>query len=107
MLLAFGLTYLSCLALSISMKRHFQQLFPSHSLSSQKIFILRGLGWLLLISSGIACTQSYGIATGLVLLCGLFSAAAFLIALLLHYSPRTTIALVVIQPLLALIVVFS
>lgn len=106
MLLALGLTYLSCLALSISIKRHFQQLFPFHSLSPQKIFILRGLGWSLLISSGIVCAQSYGIATGLVLLCGLFSAAAFLTALLLHYSPRMTIALALIQPLLGLVWIF-
>jgi hypothetical protein len=110
MLLALGLTYLSCLAFSLSIKRHFQQLFPSKKISSrqlfskelsaQKIFILRILGWLLLILSSIVCAQLYGIATGLVLLCGLFSAAAFVIALLLHYSPQMTIALALIQLLL-------
>jgi len=93
MLLALGLTYLSCLAFAISLKRHFHQLFSSHRLFRKHTFIFKSLGWILLALSINASVQLYGFATGLVVLCGLFSAAAFLIALLLPYSPRTIIGI--------------
>lgn len=104
MLLALALTYVSCLALSISMKRHFQQVFPTQELSIQKIKLLRSVGWILLISSCVLCAYLYSISTGLVLLCGLFSASALLIAMLLQYSPRIAIGLALIQLPLGLVV---
>lgn len=94
MLLAFSLTYLSCLSFSLSLKRHFQHILPEYQLSERKARILKCVGWLLLILSTVLCKNYYGIATALVILCGLFSSSALLIALLLQYATRGVLVII-------------
>lgn len=101
MLMAFALTYATCLLLSLAMNRHFQQVCPTKTLSPRNQFLLRNGGWLLLLITVAYCAKLAGIAVGLVLTVGLFSAAASALALLLHYAPR------LVLPLAAAIPVFS
>ena len=103
MLLAFSLAYATCLVLCLAMSRHFQQLLPNQKLSSRAAILLRNGGWLLLLLTTIYCAKLVGIAVGLVLVLGLFSAAACLLALLLNYSPRIALGLAIAAPLLGLL----
>lgn len=103
MLFAFALAYATCMALSLAMNRHSQQVWPNHKLSPRKVTLLRNGGWLLLILTFAYCTKLEGIAVGLVLVLGLFSAAACLLSLLLHYAPRMALGLVVAAPLAGLL----
>lgn len=103
MLIAFALAYATCLALSLAMNRHFQQLWPMQKLSPHVAIILRNGGWLLLALTFFYCVKLEGIATGLVMVLGLFSAAACLLSLLLHYAPRIALGLVIAAPLAGLL----
>lgn len=101
MLLAFALAYTTCLSLSLAMNRHFQQMWPSKTLSSRNMFLLRSGGWLLLTVTVVYCANVAGIAVGLVMTTGLFSAGACAVALLLQYAPRLALALVATTPVLS------
>lgn len=103
MLLAFALAYITCIALCLAMNRHFQQLLPNQKISPKAAMLLRNSGWILLLLTIIYCTKLVGVAVGLVLVLGLFSAAACLLALLLNYAPRVALGLVVAVPLLSLL----
>src|SRR5688572_32982017 len=81
MLIAFALAYATCMALSLAMTRHFQQVWPRQKLSPRLATLLRNGGWMLLVLTLVYCAKLEGIAVGLVLLLGLFSAAAFLLSL--------------------------
>jgi hypothetical protein len=103
MLLAFALAYTTCLSLSLAMNRHFQQMWPSKTFSSRNQFLLRNGGWLLLIATVVYCAKVAGIAVGLVMTIGLFSAAACAVALLLQCAPRLALVLVATLPALSFI----
>jgi hypothetical protein len=85
------------------MNRHFQQIWPKQILSPRAAILLRNAGWLLLLLTFIYCVKLEGIAVGLVLLTGLFTTAACLLALLLHYAPRVALGLMITAPLAALL----
>jgi len=102
MLAAFTLTYATCLLLSLAMNRHFQQVWPTKTLSPRNQSLLRNGGWLLLIITVGYCAKLVGIAVGLVLIAGLFSAAACVLSLLLQYAPRVALGLVIVTPLTVL-----
>jgi flagellar biosynthesis protein FliQ len=103
MLFAFALAYTTCILLSLAMNRHFQQVWPKQTLSPRITTLLRNGGWLLLILTLVYCAKLEGIAVGLVLALGLFSAAACILSLLLHYAPRMALGLVVAVPLAGLL----
>lgn len=103
MLLAFSLAYATCIVLCLAMNRHFQQLLPKQKLSPRAAMWLRNGGWLFLLLTIIYCTKLVGVAVGLVLVLGLFSAAACLLALLLNYAPRMALGLVIVVPLIGLL----
>ena len=103
MLLAFALAYITCLSLSLAMNRHFQQVLPAQILSARLSAALRNGGWLLLLLTIFYCAKLSGIAVGLVLAVGLFSAAACLLALLLNYAPKSVLPLAASIPVLSLI----
>lgn len=103
MLIGFAFAYATCMALSLAMTRHFQQVWPKQKLSPQQATGLRNSGWLLLVLTLVYCATLEGIAVGLVLGLGLFSAAACLLALLLHYAPRMALGLVIAAPLAGLL----
>jgi flagellar biosynthesis protein FliQ len=102
MLMAFALTYATCLLLSLAMNRHFQQVWPTKTLSPRNQSLLRNGDWLLLIITVGYCAELAGIAVGLVLIVGLFSAAACVLSLLLQYAPRMALNLVIVAPLTVL-----
>lgn len=103
MLIGFALAYATCMALSLALNRHFHQVWPQQKLSPPLAIGLRNTGWLLMVLTFIYCVKFQGIATGLVLVSGLFSAAACLLALLLHYAPRTALGLVIAFPVAGLL----
>lgn len=103
MLTAFALAYITCITLSLAMNRHFQQILPNHTLSPRIKMLLRNGGWLLLIITLLYCAKITGVAVGLVLLLGLFSACACMLAVLLHYLPRAVLPLAVMMTLLSFI----
>jgi hypothetical protein len=103
MLIAFALVYITCISLSLAMNRHFQQVWPTKMLSPRNQFLLRNVGWLLLIVTVVYCAKLAGIAVGLVLTLGLFSAAACALALLLHYAPRLVLPVAATIPILSFI----
>lgn len=88
MLIAFALAFCSCLLLCCSMNRHAQQIWPHYKFTSIQISLLRIAGWLLVIITCVYCTNILGVSTGLVALCGIFSVAIALLALLLNYAAR-------------------
>jgi hypothetical protein len=88
MLIAFALAFCSCFLLCSSMNRHTQQIWPTYKISPARIMLLRVIGWLLVLTTTIYCTRMVGISTGLVVLCGIFSLAIALLALLLNYAAR-------------------
>ncbi|MBL4765949.1 MAG: DUF3325 domain-containing protein [Colwellia sp.] len=87
--LSYLLIFIGCVALSLSMKRHFKQCYPQRRMPSlKKLFIFRIIGFtcLLLSTSIFIVEQGWGI--GLVLWFGLLTLVAFLQSLLLTYKPQ-------------------
>ena len=103
MLIAIALAYATCMALSLAINRHFQNVWPGKKLSTGGAILLRNSGWLLLILTLVYCANLEGAAVGLILALGLFGAIACLVALLLHYAPRTALGLVIAAPLASLL----
>lgn len=103
MLFAFALAYATCISLSLAMNRHFQQVWPKQNLSPRMAILLRNGGWLLLIVTLVYCAKLTGVAVGLVLVLGLFSAAACVLSLLLHYAPRLVLPLAVTISILSFV----
>lgn len=103
MLIAFALAYTTCISLSLAINRHFQQVWPAQTLSVRIATLLRNGGWLLMILTLAYCAKLTGIAVGLVLALGLFSAAACVLALLLHYAPKLVLPLAATIPVLTFI----
>ena len=103
MLIAFALAYTTCISLSLAMNRHFHQIWPTQTLSPGAAILLRNAGWLLLLLTLVYCAKLEGIAVGLVLMLGLFSAAACMLSLLLHYAPRIALPFAVVIALMGLL----
>ena len=103
MIFAFALAYITCIALSLAMNRHFQQVWPARVLSARVASFLRNGGWLLVLLTLVYCAKLSGFAVGLVLAFGLFSAAACLLSLLLNYQPKLVLPLAITIPALSLI----
>lgn len=103
MLIALALAYTTCITLSLAMNRHFQQVWPTRTLSPRTAILLRNAGWLLLLLTLVYCAKLEGIAVGLVLMLGLFSAAACMLSLLLHYAPRIALPFAVVIALMGLL----
>lgn len=88
MLMNFALAYCTCVLFSIAMNRHGAQIFPERKLPPTGTKILASSGWLLLVITAALCMKQQGVGTGLAVLVGIFSAAIFVLALLLNYAAR-------------------
>lgn len=88
MLMNFALAYCTCVLLCVAMNRHGAQIFPAHKLPPKLPKILASCGWLLLLLTAALCMKQQGIGTGLAALAGIFTAATFVLALLLNYAAR-------------------
>ena len=104
MLLSFLLTYTGCTALCLSMYRHFQHVFPERKANKKMLLILRTLGWILIAIAGAYCVTIESTAIAIVCLCGLITAATFLLIMLLSYAPRLTIPLAITMLFLSVII---
>ncbi|MFT4993659.1 MAG: hypothetical protein ACI965_000680 [Paraglaciecola sp.] len=83
--IGFGLSFLGCILLSLSMKRHYTQVNKSGRLSKPAAVFLRVLSSLCLFASGAICIHSDGLGVGLVWWWGLLTLTALLQTLLLTY----------------------
>jgi hypothetical protein len=89
--IGFGLGCIGFILLSLSLKRHFQQVFPaSRSYTQWKLFN-RVAGYTLVLCSAIPCILLRGWWIGMVLWISIWAAAAFLQALLLTYRPQASL----------------
>lgn len=100
--LGFALSYAGFTGLCLAMERHHAQVSGRHRIPAQRRRLLRTGGAALLLASPLPCVAAAGWGAGTVLWCGLLTAAALLLALLLPYAPRLAVALASILPPLGL-----
>ena len=74
--------------LSVSMKKHYRQLFPERTLTVAMSRVLRAAGYLLLVASAWACVSTKGVAVGLTWFAGLLTVAFFTLAISLPVIDR-------------------
>ncbi|MBM7062628.1 DUF3325 domain-containing protein [Pseudomonas sp. UL073] len=86
-----ALAFAGLAGLCLGMDRHHKQVWAGKAPRRQRA--LRLAGWLLLALALWPCLQVWGSAVGPVVWCGLLSAAALGLVLLLPYAPRLTAAL--------------
>lgn len=102
-LLGLALSYAGFTALCLAMERHHEQVFGQRRIPAGRRRMLRLAGTLLLLASPLPCVVIAGWGTGTVLWCGMLTAAALTLTLLLPYAPRLAAALAPILPLLGLL----
>ncbi len=88
MAVGFTLSFLGCVLLSLSMKRHYAQVNRNGSLSKRVSIVLRVLAYQCLFACGAVCIQRCGVGIGLVWWWGLLTLTALLQSLLLAYRPQ-------------------
>lgn len=99
-LFAICLAYAGFAALCLAMERHHGEVFGIRRIPPRRRLALRLVGWLLLAASFPACIAGWGWAFGSVVWCGVLTAAALPIVLLLPYRPRMMAALAPALPIL-------
>ncbi|NRA55848.1 MAG: DUF3325 domain-containing protein [Gammaproteobacteria bacterium] len=95
--IAVGLILLGFFLISLSMKRHFKQLYPQKKMASlRQLFIFRVCGYAALLLAMSLFIAVQGLGYGLVVYLGLLTLVALLQSLLLTYKPQwlTSIGLV-------------
>ena len=85
---AFALCVVGFICLSLSMKRHFRQLWPQSAPARSVVWLLRCVGYGALTAALLPAINKLGVSIGIVLWCGLLTAAALTVSLLLAYRPR-------------------
>jgi len=88
MAVGFTLSFLGCVLLSLSMKRHYAQVNKHRRLSKRISIVFRVLAYLCLFACGAVCIQRYGVGVGLVWWWGLLTLTALLQTLLVAYWPQ-------------------
>ena len=87
-LIGFGLACCGCFLLSISLKRHFLQVWPDSGQFERRYMPARTAGYACIALSLVACSLARGIWIGLVLWPSMLALAAFVQAMLLTWLPR-------------------
>ena len=94
MWISFVLTFTACVALSLSIKRHFLQVYPRRLAPRWlQALALPAIAYLSLTGALIAAVQSQGLTLGLVTWLGLMTLTAMLQSLLLGYRPQWVLPL--------------
>ncbi|PCJ31309.1 MAG: iron transporter [Gammaproteobacteria bacterium] len=89
MMLSLLLIFISFIALSLTLKRHYAIIFPRRKMLSNAVYqLIRLAGFSGLLIAAYLCTLSYGVSVGLVYWTGLLTVAAVTQSLLLTYKPR-------------------
>jgi hypothetical protein len=86
-LIALGLTLLGCLLLSLSLRRHYRQLFPDDRGYEQRLWPMRIAGYVLIALALVPCIRLFGAPIGICLWLSVVALAAFLVIMLLTYRP--------------------
>lgn len=97
---AIALAYAGFAALCLAMERHHGEVFGTRRIPPRRSIALRLSGWALLAVSFPTCIADWGWAFGSVAWCGVLTAAALPIVLLLPYRPRAMAALAPALPIL-------
>jgi hypothetical protein len=106
-LLALTLAYAGFTALALAMHRHHEEVFGSRRIPALRRRGLRVAGWALLAASFPAAVAGWGWTMGPVLWCGLLTAAAAPLVLLLPVAPRLAAGLATAAPVVALLGVIA
>jgi len=85
--IGFGLACLGFIALSLSMKRHYRQVWPGSTSFATWYLRNRVAGYLLVALSLLPCIAQEGLWIGLVLWLSILAGAAFVQTFLLTYWP--------------------
>jgi len=88
--IAFGLCCMGCLLLSLSLRRHYRQVFTDESLYDQRKWVMRWTGYGLLALGLWPSIRDSGFWIGVILWLSLVALAAFLQIMLLTYRPRSS-----------------
>jgi hypothetical protein len=88
--IAFGLTCLGCLLLSLSLRRHYRQVFADESAYEQRRWTMRLAGYAFLMLALWPCIRLSGLWIGLILWLSIVALAAFLLIMVLTYRPRVS-----------------
>ena len=88
--IAFGLICLACLLLSLSLRRHYQQVFAHTSAFERRRWVLRASGYGCLLLALWPAVRLSGAWIGFVLWVAMLALGAFLQAMLLTYRPRSS-----------------
>lgn len=86
--IATGLTVLGCILLSLSLRRHYRQVFADESTYTVRLWPLRFAGYVLLSLALWPCIVAFGAPIGLCLWLSIVALAAFTQIMLLTYRPR-------------------
>ncbi len=86
--IAFGLTCLGCLLLSLSLRRHYRQVFADESAFERRMWLLRWSGYAILALALWPCIREAGLWIGIILWLSMIAPAAFVQIMLLTYRPR-------------------
>ncbi len=86
--IALGLTFLGCLLLSLSLRRHYRQVFADETGYEQRLWPLRIAGYVLVLVALWPCVRLFGAPIGFCLWLSILALAAFLVIMLLTYRPR-------------------
>lgn len=85
---ALGLACLGCVLLSVSLRRHYKQVFADVSKFERRYLPLRAAGYVCVLSSVFPCVAAAGLEVGLVLWVATIALAAMLQAQLLAWRPK-------------------
>jgi hypothetical protein len=85
---AFGLTCLGCLLLSLSLRRHYRQVFVDASAYERRRWPLRLSGYACVLLALWPCIRESGPPIGVALWISMVALAAFLQIMLLTYRPQ-------------------
>ena len=87
---ALGLACLGCVLLSLSLKRHYKQVFADLADFERRSLPLRTVGYVCVLLSLFPCVSAVGLWVGLVLWLSIVALAAMLQAQLLAWRPKDT-----------------
>ncbi len=85
---AFGLACIGFILLSLSMGRHYRQVWPQSPAFEHWSPRNRAVGYVCIAASLVPCVLQYGLWIGLVLWISMLAGATFLQSLLLTYWPQ-------------------
>ncbi|MEM1263259.1 MAG: DUF3325 family protein [Pseudomonadota bacterium] len=78
---SFALSLIGFALINLSMRKHMKQWRPGSELSNGAVWVVRTLGYLLLLAAAVVLVRTDGLSVGLTTYCGVLTVAAFGIAL--------------------------